>query len=362
MSYLSLLKSLPNNLRQPAGIAFIASIGVHGLVGVTLPLLSPAEIETPDRQQRVQVIELSPDQEKRLPSAVLPQPQTAAIPVPSSQYSPNWLGRGVPNNKTPGYSLVPLPNLGYPFRLPGGYNPYRQSPNVITIDPLAQGAPLRQPSLGQQPAQRPTSSPLFDDDILSKGTSWSTAWNNITPDSTNLQIAGSPTPSSSPLPQASPALPSPSPSPSTSPSPSPTSASLSPIVVSSPSPEVDPTLLAFNSAGTSREEAAGELEKWLTELQANGVGADSPNSWQPLPIKVKAPSAAKSIVEKADRPIKVVLGVVIDGEGKLIGDPTLIQKSGYPLLDTAALEEATNYSYSATGARVPYLITLEFTP
>ncbi|MCS6812805.1 MAG: energy transducer TonB [Cyanobacteria bacterium] len=362
MSYLSLLKSLPNNLRQPAGIAFIASVGVHGLVGVTLPLLSPAEIETPDRQQRVQVIELSPDQQKRLPSAVLPQPQTATVPVPGGQYSPNWLGRRLPSNRTPGYSLTPLPSLGYPFRLPGGYNPYRQSPNVIAINPLAQGAPMRQPPLGQQPTQRPANSPLFDDSILSRNTSWSTAWNNITPDSTNLQIAGKPTPSSSPSPQDSPASPSASPLSSASPRPSPTSESLSPITVPSPSSEVDPNLLSFNAAGTSREEAAGELGKWLTELQANGVGADSPNSWQPLPIKVKAPSAAKSIVEKAERPIKVVLGVVVDGEGKLVSDPTLIQKSGYPLLDTAALEEAKNYSYSATGASVPYLITLEFTP
>jgi len=154
MSYLSLLKSLPDNLRQPAGIAFIASIGVHGLVGFSLPLLSSSQTETPDQQQKVKVVELSPDQVQRLPQSVMPQHQTASLPVPGNQLPANFFRPGAANGKNPGFSLVPLPGFPNLYRLPSGMNNYNQAPYMIPA-PLSQGAPARNPSgLGQQARQR----------------------------------------------------------------------------------------------------------------------------------------------------------------------------------------------------------------
>jgi hypothetical protein len=362
MSYLSLLKSLPNNLRQPAGIAFIASIGVHGLVGISLPLLSSSETETPDQQQKVQVVELSPDQAQRLPQAVLPQQQTASIPVPGNQFPANFFKPGTQNGRNPGLSLVPLPGFPNLYRLPSGMNTYNQQPYYIP-DPRSQGAPPRNPGgLGQQPAQRPDS-PLFDNDILSKETPWSTARNIFTPDSPNLRINGnsspSPSPSATPSPQPSPTATNPSPSPSSSLSPfavgtpspgapSPTTAPTSPTATPG-SPTIDPDLLAYNPDGTAPEDANNELLKWSTQAQ---------DKWQDLVIPLPTPPEARSVIE---RPARVVVGVFVDGDGKLLGEPSLIQKSGYKLLDDVALNAVKSYNYDSKGTIVPYLVTLKFT-
>ncbi len=364
-------------MRQPAGIAFAASIGVHGLLGVSLPLLSSPEAETPDRQQRVQVVELSPDQARRLPQSVLPQSPTASVPVPGNQFSPNWLRPGMPNGNNPGYSLVPLPGFPNLYRLPTGLNTYNQ-PQTVTINPSYQGAPLRQPDgLRQLPAQRPTVAPLFDDDILqTRAPQW-----NVTPDSPNLQISGkppqSPSPSATQSPQPSPQSPGASPaatptSPAASPSPTTSAISLQPVQVelspsgsptqpsTSPQPTSPDDLLAYNSDGTGQGDAAGRLAAWQEQMQSSGAATGDGSSWQPLPLKVAPPEQARSLVENAERPIRAVVGVLVDAEGKVVGEPSLIQSSGYKLLNQAAIDNVINYEYSATGGKVPYLITLEF--
>ncbi len=362
-------------MRQPAGIAFAASIGVHGLLGISLPLLSPPETETPDRQQRVQVVELSPDQARRLPQSVLPQSPTASVPVPGNQFSPNWLRPSLPNGNNPGYSLTPLPGFPNLYRLPTGLNTYNQ-PQTVTINPSYQGAPLRQPDgLRQLPTQRSTVAPLFDDNILqTRAPQW-----NVTPDSPNLQISGkppqSPSPSATQSPQPSPQSPEASPTATpASPAASPTTSaiSLQPVQVelspsssptqpaTSPQPASPDNLLAYNSDGTGQGDAAGRLAAWQEQIQSSGVVTSEGNSWQPLPLKVSPPERARSLVEKADRPIRAIVGVLVDADGKVVGEPSLIQSSGYELLNQAAINAVINHDYSSTGVKVPYLITLEF--
>src|SRR6476646_11174225 len=81
MSYGSFLKSLPQALRQPTGIATIASLGVHGLLWIVLPILPLASKTTESEAQRsVQLVELTPAEQSRLPSFATPQLSLPHLP------------------------------------------------------------------------------------------------------------------------------------------------------------------------------------------------------------------------------------------------------------------------------------------
>ncbi len=69
MSYVSLLKNLPEILSQPTGIAAIASLGIHGAIALIVPLMpvnSNKSSET-NTAKAVGLIELSPADQNRLP-------------------------------------------------------------------------------------------------------------------------------------------------------------------------------------------------------------------------------------------------------------------------------------------------------
>jgi len=88
MSDSSTLKKLPLPLspaqanqaiavaRHPVAIAVVASLGVHGLLWFGLPYLTAAEPPKKDPQQAVDVIELSPLEQARLPQSILEQALT----------------------------------------------------------------------------------------------------------------------------------------------------------------------------------------------------------------------------------------------------------------------------------------------
>ncbi len=101
MSYVSLLKNIPDILSQPAGIAAIASLGLHGAIAFIMPLM-PVDSSKPKetvststlKTKTVGVVELNKAQLNRLPQAA---PQIAALPP-------------IPPAASPGQ--VPLPNVG----------------------------------------------------------------------------------------------------------------------------------------------------------------------------------------------------------------------------------------------------------
>jgi len=69
MSYVSLLKNIPEILSQPIGIAAIASIGIHGAIALIVPLM-PVDSSKPKEvasSKTVGLMELSPTDQIRLP-------------------------------------------------------------------------------------------------------------------------------------------------------------------------------------------------------------------------------------------------------------------------------------------------------
>ncbi|MGQ4646175.1 TonB family protein [Lyngbya aestuarii] len=143
MSYASFFQSLPEKLSQPTSIAVMASVGIHALLGLTLPPLLSRE--KPAKPDAVQLMELTPLELSRLPqpSPSLPSlsnqlsPLPPFPPLPSSPLQPPPSGNtslyqfplsSLPSGSTEQFSLPPLPSSGS-IRL---RRPNRSLPNSIS--------------------------------------------------------------------------------------------------------------------------------------------------------------------------------------------------------------------------------------
>jgi hypothetical protein len=95
MSYVSVLKNIPEILSQPTGIAAIASLGIHGAIALIVPLMpvNSSQSAKIDPSKAIPLMELSSADQKRLPEApktsqiALQQPQ-----LPLQQQLPGALG------------------------------------------------------------------------------------------------------------------------------------------------------------------------------------------------------------------------------------------------------------------------------
>ncbi|MBW4634398.1 MAG: hypothetical protein KME30_21550 [Iphinoe sp. HA4291-MV1] len=107
MSYVSLLRNIPEFLSQPTGIAVLASLGIHGAIAFLLPIVpmnsKPKQAPLSISKSGVGLVELSQAEKNRLPQPDKPQlslqPPAPVLPqVPS----PNSVNQSTP-------SLPPLP-------------------------------------------------------------------------------------------------------------------------------------------------------------------------------------------------------------------------------------------------------------
>ncbi|MBD2567003.1 hypothetical protein [Anabaena lutea] len=83
MSYVSLLKNIPEILSQPTGIAAIASLGIHGAIALIVPLMpvDSNKSSTTDSSKVVGLMELSPADQNRLPQT----PDTSKVALQQPQ-------------------------------------------------------------------------------------------------------------------------------------------------------------------------------------------------------------------------------------------------------------------------------------
>lgn len=197
MSYSSLIQVLPEAWRSSNGIAALASIGIHLIAMVTLPLV---EFNSPEinSQQTIGLVELSPEELSRLPQ-VAPQQnplpsaslQDDLPPLPSSPAFPSnelpplppptFLPPPPPLNTPPSYQSlppqipvaqiplppppqsespseqIPAPELSQKLEqelAPPPPNAVLPSPNLPSVNGLRPGEPLSPPAERQIPPQQ----------------------------------------------------------------------------------------------------------------------------------------------------------------------------------------------------------------
>ncbi|GAB1543208.1 hypothetical protein NUACC21_58820 [Scytonema sp. NUACC21] len=130
MSYVSVLKNIPEFLSQPTGIAAIASLGLHGAIAFLMPLM-PVESnskQAASKTKTVGLVELNQSELNRLPQTGTPQialPTQASIlpqvppanllpqsnptlpPLPPPTAANNWVMPPLPNSTN--VAIAPLP-------------------------------------------------------------------------------------------------------------------------------------------------------------------------------------------------------------------------------------------------------------
>jgi hypothetical protein len=119
MSYINVLKGVPEAMSQPAGIAALASLGIHGAIAFLLPLM-PVDSAKSTKQasitKPVDVSELTPSEQSRIPQAATLQPgaPNTLLPLPAQgQIVGQTTLPGVPNSA--GSSSITNPPSGAPF-------------------------------------------------------------------------------------------------------------------------------------------------------------------------------------------------------------------------------------------------------
>ncbi|WP_414565368.1 MULTISPECIES: hypothetical protein [unclassified Anabaena] len=156
MTYVSLLKNIPEILSQPTGIAALASLGIHGAIALIVPLM-PVDSEQSQKStlpKSVGILELSQADQNRLPqtpgtsqSPVALQPQLPVQPgfsfQPQLPMQPQQLP---PNLDTQRATLPPLPP-----------SLYRQQP----LPPIVRPNIYRNPSntTASLPERQPAATP-----------------------------------------------------------------------------------------------------------------------------------------------------------------------------------------------------------
>ncbi|MDX2212817.1 MAG: hypothetical protein SFY66_05950 [Oculatellaceae cyanobacterium bins.114] len=331
MSYRLWIKSLPKTLgpmlREPTSLAIIASVGVHGLMWVVLPLLpvQSSQAEEPEIRRSVALLELTPAEQGRLPDFSTPQVTVPPVPEESDFYS-----------------LTPLPN---PYS-PAPTQP--SSPNYQTFPPIV----LPQlPPPPQYSYRRPN--PLFQrrTGIV------------IPPDPPPEATGPSPTPSVTPsvTPSATPSAPpgaeglnpntnsgQPNPSnPTPAPSGTPPTAPSDRIARLQQEQQQLRELYRFNGTGTGTGYGVESSGRWFTDALRQ-----SPEDLDRVPrheLEIAPPRGA-CLFRAPQAPGEAWFGVVLDGEGSFAGQPTKLRSSGYEAFDQQALAAIAQYDFTQDSA------------
>ncbi len=288
-------------LKRPAAIAIIASVGLHGLLGISLPIWSGSSKEA-DPKKVVKLVDLTPAEQSRLPQA--PGVVSPALQVPSS--SP-ILGSS-PGLGSFGKSLFqPLPDSTFNL----------SSPKLNTTPPGATNRPF-----------------VISPDLFLKPLP------NLTikyPDSPPL---ASPPPTSPPPAPVTPsplqgATPSPSPAPTTSPVPvDPVRAAEDQKARMIAGFRLDQQLQAAGATSTSREDQLTRYTAWQESIVQTGKATLEELAQNVISRPISLTCPAEDCTDKL-----VTFTVVVDANGRLLGDPGLIVKTGDVGLDKAAEQE-----------------------
>ncbi|MFM7364144.1 MAG: hypothetical protein ACKO11_06510 [Cuspidothrix sp.] len=170
MSYVSVLKNIPEILSQPTGIAAIASLGIHGAIALIVPLMpvNSNQSSNAESPKAVGLMELTAADQSRLPQpastsqVALQQPQ---LPLQQSLPGVN-LGNldspstAYPSTQPDSYSQPVLPVIP---TSPNNYN-LSSLPNRQSIQNLIrQNLPQEMPRLIASNRYTPPNSPFVDD-------------------------------------------------------------------------------------------------------------------------------------------------------------------------------------------------------
>lgn len=348
-------------MRTPFAIAALASLGIHGLLFLVLPLL-PSQSKVADREeeQAVNLVELTPEETQRLPQFDSPR-----IELPPIARQPN----SKPSNS---FSLDSLPPPPDPSASQPSIGSFFDPPPLQTYIPPVWTYPTFQMPTAPEPAPpKPRSTPPAERP-------------SPTPQA-SASPQPSPSPQASPSPGATALLPEDTKAPKPSPSPDNTTAANRP---PSPSPDAnaansqppaqDPRTAAL-IAGVRAMRAmltpdmtglnprnlrdSAESDKiftaWIAEL---GKDLNELSAAEKLQVNAAYPQEACPIRRQFEQtPQEAYFGVVVNKDDKVIGDPKLLRSSGLQFFNAKASDVVRSYSFeNKTNVDKLYVVKVTF--
>ncbi|KAM3113859.1 hypothetical protein [Phormidesmis sp. 146-33] len=358
-AFSSFVRNLPDLLQQPASLALFGSLGAHLFFFATLPALTSPP-EQPDLRS-VRLVNLTPQEQSRLPQSPLTS-QFGLPPLPDSSAKFNVpLGQPFPQSPLPDASqLYKIPDLSVPTprvqpQPPFDISRYIFKPNttpVISPDRTKVQTPDDPTSPDKPPSQ-----PLPPDQIPSGATDRNIPRlpaAPVVPDP-NDQAANNPNPSTPGNNSAS-----------ATPSQSPVSPSSRLLAENRQLQELYAREnFVFNPMGATESEwgqqATQNYAKWFEENITNKDIAAEDLTEQ----VIKSEILYRSPAPLTERYSPALVYVLIDPQGKMVGAPAVLGRSGYRYLDLLA-ERAINQQIKdlkpVDGKYVIYKIELTFKP
>jgi TonB family protein len=372
MPYVDKLKNLLKHASHPTAIAIFGSVGIHAALGVLLPTLPLFPKEAPIRRN-VRVVQLSPDQEQRLPNLDPPPPMpytafpnaTQLLPFPDSNPSNEGFSFNPPQS-TRSIPLLPSrpdPSLDTPARNSPSVTPpssVRIRPNTPSSDNIRRQLAALEALRAQQNNNRRRVA-----NLPSSGGTRFQVRDDLSP-SELLRQSVQPNPTEEPTEETVE---------------TPLHDGNSPIVLNPRNPQMPERPDAANGENAtesmpaeSPEERIRQQQQIIARLQqereqnrqnsGNSESGNSPLAWsqavQQNSIKRRSiagqyPQAACN--SKAEG--TTIYGLVVDGNGS-IANLRPLQSAGNSILDRAAQAQLGRANLVADGAPTPYYVAVSF--
>ncbi|MGK7872754.1 MAG: TonB family protein [Xenococcaceae cyanobacterium] len=344
-----MIHTLTAKLLQPTSIAIFASIGIHTLLGVSLPnlpLFSQGEKST--RGHTVRLIELNPVEQTRLPdfSQSLPNipqfPNTPLIDTPLLNRSPFNTALLSPTQPLPQPSSPPLTNRNNSFTppifrnlppppLPSPVSLPSPPPTRVNSPPLRRNSPIARP----RPSFSPLSPPISPRELINPP---------------KFRYSRTPEWIHPPLPQQE--IPAnsrkrPTPNPITSPT--------APDTVAHRQPNLLPE--TFQRLESLQEEKTNTTDNEANRNYLGWLGED----------RIEEKPEERSIIgtypkDACQRRLEgtTVYGVWVNAQGQ-VTNSKLIKSAGYAIFNQQALHDINSSSFdNQTSKRKPYLVKINF--
>ncbi|MCY7407664.1 MAG: hypothetical protein LH631_09870 [Alkalinema sp. CAN_BIN05] len=354
-------EAVPEIFKQPMTIAFGGAILAHAIFFLGLPVVAgkdnqPSIADTP-------LVQLSPQELSLIPPDVTQSKFPAATLLPSSTglLTPSILTPSILSPSMPpldsGTTFTPGINFGSSSGSSSPIGIYPDGGSSINSGNIFQSEPDRNKKLQAEKiaAEKIESQRVANNAKLNK-TIESPPPISPMPPGTD---AGKPVPVNPPS--------------STTPSPTPTPPSIAgnPIYVFD-SKVTGPTIgVSLQQVIGNWQTKPGSKEKEIyssSQKPPEQFQVDTQTKTLPYPVQVNKqlvaviPDYAQKVKEAKETNGKAIVGIALDGQGKLVSEPSIIQSTGYPVLDAYAIEYVRSRMFRVTGRSGLYIMVIPIEP
>ena len=358
------MEAVPEIFKQPMTIAFGGAILAHAIFFLGLPIVAgkdnqPSIADTP-------LVQLSPQELSLIPPDVSQSKFPAGTLLPSGNglLTPSILSPSMPpldsgTTFTPGINFGSSSSSSSPTDIYPDGGSSINSGNILSLE--AERKKLELEVARKAAAKQVEDQKLADNARSNKPIGDLPSTTPMPPSGETGKPASPLSTSATPLPAATPPRPS-----------------NQEIIAANPKnydfdskqtgPTIGPTIQQvlgnwYNKPDSKEKEIYSSSQKTPEQFQV-----DTQTKTLPYPVQVNKqlvaviPDYAQKVKEGKETNGKAIVGIALDGQGKFVSEPSIIQSTGYPILDAYALEYVRSRMFPVTGRSGLYIMVIPIDP